>query len=240
MNCGQVKEGIGEVRERLIFAIVIGISLACSVAASAEDPLPSTIGFLRELGIDPESAEVRAVINDQGGLAPDGRPFSLNTIAALRSAGGVQGFLATRNFIYKLRRDPKTPFPPHDVYQTRYLNPDEVQFIRTALAGKLQPKAVAFLQEMQIDPNSAQVTAILGDQIGLSREGIPYSLDMFAARRSEDGVREFIVTRNFVRAFRQNTKTPFPKADYQTRYLSPDEAKFIANALKDQILRPLR
>src|SRR5712691_10072670 len=79
-------------------------------------------------------------------------------------------------------------------------------------AVELQPKSVAFLKEIKIDPKSPDVATIVNDEVG------KYSLDAIASKRSEDGVRAFIATRNFVRKYRQDTRTPFPKTDLYVIY----------------------
>jgi len=214
---------------------VFVLLLAGSTAALAGELQPKTVAYLQEIGIDPKSEQITVIIDDQAGLSPNGRPFNLDMLAALRSENGVRYFIATRNFIRKYQQNTKTPFPPNEVYQVRYLKPEEIRFIRVALAGKLQPKAVAYLQEIGIDPKSEQITVISDDQVGLSREGYPYSLDMLAALRSEDGVRQFIATRNFIRKYKQNTKTPFPPDNvYQVRYLKSDEVEFVAAEILKQ------
>jgi len=98
--------------------------------------------------------------------------------------------------------------------------------VSTAIAGELQEKSVAFLKELRLDPASKEIAGITDDQVG------SYSLDTLAAKRNEDGVKAFIATRNFIRKYRQNTKTPFPPDDlYVIRYLKPDEAQFISAQL---------
>ena len=95
--------------------------------------------------------------------------------------------------------------------------------------AELQPKSIAFLKELGINPSSAEVTTIIDDQVG------EYSLDALAARRNEDGVKSFIATRNFIRQYRKNTKTPQPSIDlYQIRYLTAEEKKFISAQLMIQ------
>jgi hypothetical protein len=97
-----------------------------------------------------------------------------------------------------------------------------------ASAVELQPKSVAFLKEIKKSPD---VTAVVNDEVG------KYNLDDIASKRSEDGVRAFIATRNFVRKYRQNTRTPFPKDDlYVIYYLTDEEKQFIgAQLTKEQL-----
>ena len=213
--------------------IIVSLLFGGAAVVAAAALSPKALDYLRELGIDPGSAEITGIIDDQIGRGADGKPFNLDTFAIRRSESGVRNFIATRNFIRKFQKDSKTPFPPNDVYQTRYLTPEELQFIRTALGGKLQPKAEAFLRELGIDPESEPITIILNDQAGMGNDGIPCSLDTLAAKRYEDGVRQFIATRNFVRKYLKDPKTPFPPQEvYETKYLKEDEVQFILKELK--------
>lgn len=213
-----------DVMRRLLFLLFILLA----GPASAAELQPATAAYLQQIGIDPKSADIAAIAGDQVGS------FSLDAIAASRSESGMRYFIATRTFIRKFRQDAKTPFPPNDLYWTRYLTPDDIKFIRAALGGKLQPKAAAFLEELGIDPKSAQVTAVLGDEVGQLREGVPVSLDSLAALRDEDNVKRFIATRNFVRQFLKDSKTRFPPTElYQARYLKPDEVQLVLKALRE-------
>ena len=213
----------------LIVSLLFGGATVIAAAALS----PKAVDYLRELGIDPASEQVTGIMDDQIGRGADGKPFNLGTFATRRSESGVRNFIATRNFIRKYLLDTKTPFPPNEVYQVRYLKPEELQFIRTALGGKLQPIAEAFLQELGIDPDSESITIILNDQVAPENGGIPYSLDTLAAMRDETAVREFIATRNWVRKYMKDPKTPFPSRDvYQTEHLKEDEVQFILKELK--------
>lgn len=198
--------------------------------ASAAELQPATAAYLQQIGIDPKSADIAAIAGDQVGS------FSLDKIAASRSESGMRYFIATRTFIRKFRQDSKTPFPPNDLYWTRYLMPDDIKLIRVALGGKLQPKAAAFLEEIGVDPKSAEVVAVLGDEVGQLREGVPASLDSLAALRDEDNVKRFIATRNFIRQFLKDSKTRFPPSElYQTRYLKPDEVQVLLKAPREPV-----
>lgn len=92
-----------------------------------------------------------------------------------------------------------------------------------ASAAELQPKSIAFLIELGFDPKSPKITDIVNDQVG------ERNLDNMAAERDKDGVKRFIATRNFVRQYRKNTKTPFPSREfYETRYLTAEEVTFVS------------
>jgi len=212
----------------IIVSLLFGVAAVVAAAALS----PKATDYLKELGIDPASAQVTGIIDDQTGSGA-GSPFSLEILATRRSESGVRSFIAMRNFIRQFQNDTKTPFPPNDAYRLRYLKPEELQFIRTALGGKLQPASAAFLQELGIDREAEEITAILNDQVGTWSYGFPYSLDSLAAMRDENGVLQFIATRNFARKYLKDPKTKFPPRDvYQTGFLKEDEVEFILNELK--------
>jgi hypothetical protein len=105
--------------------------------------------------------------------------------------------------------------------------------VATASAAELQGKSIAFLKELGLDPASKQITGIINERVA------SYSLDALAAKRDEDGVKAFIATRNFIRKYQQNTKTPFPPDDlYVIRYLKPEEAQFISAQLIKERAQP--
>ncbi|MEP7029487.1 MAG: hypothetical protein ABI830_00985, partial [Pseudolabrys sp.] len=64
-------------------------------------------------------------------------------------------------------------------------------------------------------------TQIAGDKIG------NVTLDTLAADRDRTMVKRFIVTRNFVRQYRDNPKLPFPSPlDYSDQYFTNEEVDF--------------
>ncbi len=89
---------------------------------------PATAAFLKEIGLDPKSPEVKAV-SDDSVTTKSGKIKSIELIAAKRDEDGMRRFIATRYFVHQYRKDPKTKFPPTDLYDTSLLTPDEVQFI---------------------------------------------------------------------------------------------------------------
>lgn len=102
-----------------------------------------------------------------------------------------------------------------------------------ASASAMNPATEAFLRELKIDPQSAQVRAVAADVIK-SDSGEDISLDSLAAKRDEPSVRRFITTRNFVKAYLKNPKTPWPAADkYDLTYFSANEVDSILSKLQE-------
>lgn len=106
---------------------------------------PEASAFLQELGVDATSPEVVAVADDN----IDGK--TLAKIAAKRDAMGVKRFIATRNFAHAFQKDPKTPFPPDDLYDIYYLSKEETGFIGRAVAAELV-QAIREAQQNQTTP----------------------------------------------------------------------------------------
>lgn len=213
-------------------AIIVSLLFSGAAVVAAAALSPKALDYLKELGIDPDSAEVNGIVDDQVVDWTGGGSNSLDDLATRRFERGVREFIATRNFIKKYLLNTKTPFPPNEAYEVTYLKPEELQFIRTALGGKLQPKAAAYLRERGIDPESEQITLIQNDQVGMWSDGVPYSLDLLALYRDKMGVQRFIATRNFVRKYMKDPKTPFPPSNvYHTSFLKEIEVEFIIKEL---------
>ncbi|MBI5247845.1 MAG: hypothetical protein HY923_11770 [Elusimicrobia bacterium] len=101
-----------------------------------------------------------------------------------------------------------------------------------ASASALSPETETFLKGLKIDPQSADIQAIAADVVA-NDEGEEVSLDTLAAKRDEMGVKRFVATRKFVKAYMKNTKTPFPERKlYEISFLKPNEVIFILDALK--------
>jgi hypothetical protein len=99
-------------------------------------------------------------------------------------------------------------------------------------ASALEPATAAYLTKQGYDPQSEEITRISQDVI-TAKDGTAYSLDTLAADGDKTGTRAFVTTRNFIKAYMKDTKTPFPKREvYQTVYLKPNEVSFILAALK--------
>lgn len=96
----------------------------------------------------------------------------------------------------------------------------------------LKPTTAAFLKEIGLDPASTDIRAISGDKI-TTKSGKLKSLEALAVKRDEDGVKRFVATRVFLRAYRENPATPFPSSElYDPYLLTPDEVDFVAMQLR--------
>ncbi len=92
----------------------------------------------------------------------------------------------------------------------------------------LKPGTDAFLTELGFAPQSPEITAIAKDVVNAK------SLDTLAAKRDETGVRSFIATRTFIRAFKQNPDAEFPETElYNIAYLTAPEKQYIATKLAE-------
>jgi hypothetical protein len=111
-------------------AIFLLLLLAFVPAARAELSLQAA-GFLKEIGLDPDSARVKGVADDSV-ADRKGKRLSLDELARRKDASGVRRFIATRNFLRDYQADPNTRIPPADDYESSYLTMDERAQVRPA------------------------------------------------------------------------------------------------------------
>jgi hypothetical protein len=98
--------------------------------------------------------------------------------------------------------------------------------------AELSPKAIAYLREIGIDPQSTAVEAVSDDAL-VDRQGAPLNLDALARQQNAFGVRRFIATRNFLRAYQADPNTRIPSADdYDASYLTPAEKALVRPAFR--------
>jgi hypothetical protein len=99
-------------------------------------------------------------------------------------------------------------------------------------AAELSPKAVEYLKEIGVDPQSAPVQAVADDVVP-DRQGKPVNLDELAAHKNAFGIRRFIATRNFLRAYQADPNTRIPPAeDYESSFLTPEEKAIVRPAFR--------
>ena len=106
------------------------VALLASLSAAAELS-PKAIEYLREIGVDPESAPVKAVAED---VVPDrqGKPVNLDELVRRKNAFAIHRFIATRNFLRAYQADPNTRIPRADDYESSFLTPEEKAIVRPA------------------------------------------------------------------------------------------------------------
>lgn len=127
---------------KLAIAVLFACApLAAEAAAAQPKPLlPATEAFLKELGIDPRSPEVRAISGDSV-ASKSGKVYTLDSLGAKRDETGVKSFVATRVFIRAFRKNPETEFPADELYNILYLTSEEKAYIsKKLLAAFPKPK----------------------------------------------------------------------------------------------------
>jgi hypothetical protein len=99
-------------------------------------------------------------------------------------------------------------------------------------AAELSPKAVEYLKEIGLDPQSAPVQAVADDVVP-DRQGKPVNLDDLAVHKNAFGIRRFIATRNFLRAYQADPNTRIPPAeDYESSFLTGEEKAIVRPAFR--------
>ena len=136
-DCGAAK-AVGSIaargknpdRMRALPAVLIALLLPIAAPARAELS-PKAVEYLRQIGVDPDSAKVKAVADD---VVADrqGKPVSLDELARHRNAAAVHRFIATRTFLRAYQADPATRIPSADDYEAWYLTPAEKAIVRPA------------------------------------------------------------------------------------------------------------
>lgn len=100
-----------------------------------------------------------------------------------------------------------------------------------APAAALTPQTESFLKEIAIDAKAPGVVAVAADSV-TTESGVVYTLDSLAAKRDENGVKSFLVTRGFLYDFRNDCESQFPDDEYYNiLFLSIAERKDIAKTL---------
>jgi hypothetical protein len=99
-------------------------------------------------------------------------------------------------------------------------------------AAELSLKAIEYLNEIGVDPESAPVKTVADDAVP-DRQGKPVNLDGLARHKNAFGIRRFIATRNFLRAYQADPNTRIPPADdYESSFLTPDEKAIVRPAFR--------
>jgi hypothetical protein len=113
------------------FFVPVCLATALMALPAAAELSPKAIEYLKEIGVDPESALVKAVADD---VVPDrqGKPVNLDELAQRKNAFGIRRFIATRNFLRAYQADPNTRIPVADDYEPSFLTTEERAIVRPA------------------------------------------------------------------------------------------------------------
>ena len=98
-----------------------------------------TSAYLKEIGIDPESPDVKLAADDVISNREGTKDVSLDSLAAFRDQQGGRRFIATRSFIHRYMADQNTPFPKAH-YDVAYLTDTEQHVIYCQIAKGLGAK----------------------------------------------------------------------------------------------------
>lgn len=92
----------------------------------------TTTGYLKEVGIDPHSADIRSVSGDAI-RAKNGEVASLDELARQKkSKVEIERFVSTRRFVKTYVQDQTTRLPATDRYDPAYLTDEEKAFVQPA------------------------------------------------------------------------------------------------------------
>lgn len=103
--------------------------------------------------------------------------------------------------------------------------------LAAASASAMTPETESFLKKVGADPRSTPVLAVAADTV-TTQSGEVITLDALAAKRDETAVKSFLVTRDFLRAFKEDSNIEFPDDElYSIVYLTVQERAYIAKKL---------
>jgi len=92
---------------------------------------PKTVEYLKEIGLAPDSEQVKAVADDRIQMR-NGEIASLNELARKKMRYDIMRFIRTRNFLQSYARDSNTRLPATDDYEAAFLTPAEKALVQPA------------------------------------------------------------------------------------------------------------
>jgi hypothetical protein len=115
---------------RFLAALISVIFLAAAPVLA--DLAPATSGYLKEIGLDPQSPEIESVANESV-LMRNGGIASLDALAKQKkSKQEILRFVGTRRFVRAYRENPDTRLPAADEYDAAYVTDEEKAIIQPA------------------------------------------------------------------------------------------------------------
>ena len=229
------------------------IALALTLPANALTP--KSAAYLKTLGFDPASEDVR-LADKSGKVETTnlGEPvtFSLESLAAGKKKNQIKPFITTRAFVERLKIDFAGTIMPKKDYEATYVAQQErslvgdkvVAILRAgsssqeasptpkvppASTDSMPTETAQFLRAVSVDPESKEIVLIYSEgPVETTYQGDPqvHSLDTLAAQKAKNGIKSFIVTRNFIRRLKKDfAGTPIPAEGYDGGYLTLEERK---------------
>lgn len=105
-----------------------------------------------------------------------------------------------------------------------------VLFAAALPASALTPAAESLLNKLGLDPKSEEIVALARDKVK-TKDGV-ITLDSLAAKGDVPAVKAFLVTREFIHAFKVNWDIEFPNDElYDIRYVTEAEKVYMAKKL---------
>ncbi|HLL28884.1 MAG TPA: hypothetical protein VKT73_14700 [Xanthobacteraceae bacterium] len=102
----------------------------------------------------------------------------------------------------------------------------------TPVRAELSQKAIEYLKQIGVDPESARVKAVTDDVVP-DRQGKLVSLEELALHKNAFAIHRFIATRNFLRAYQADNNTRIPSADdYESSFLTKEERAIVRPAFR--------
>ena len=118
-------------RSMRLLAALISMALLAAAPVLAE-LAPATSGYLKEIGLDPQSHEIESMANEavtmrSGGVA------SIDELAKQKkSKREILRFVSTRRFVKAYRENPNTRLPAADDYDAVYVTDEEKALVQPA------------------------------------------------------------------------------------------------------------
>lgn len=113
-------------------AIALLSVILISVFPVLADLSATTNGYLKEVGLDPHSADIAGVAEDAI-RTKNGDVASLDELARQKkSKAEIERFVGTRRFVKAYVRDQTTRLPAADRYDPAYLTDEEKAFVQPA------------------------------------------------------------------------------------------------------------
>ena len=114
--------------------LIAGLILFLIVAALPvlADLTSSTSGYLKEIGIDPQSPEIESMADEKVAMRGGGVASIDEFAKQKKSKQEILRFVSTRRFVKAYRENPNTRLPAADDYDPAYVTDEEKTLVQPA------------------------------------------------------------------------------------------------------------